>query len=200
MIKAVIFDFGQTLVDSATGFRKAEKDAQAKIFSNLGLSLREDFLKNYRRFRKELHEQSVFSRMTLWKKVYFYYSQESDLSLLETWEREYWMTVRAHTTLFPKSRAGFKIPGRKIQGRPYHQHPGSTGIRDPSHAHVPGTGAVFEIVIVAGEGEYPRNPTLNRSVFVWKICSFYLENRYMSATTGESISVGLRMPDCTLSG
>jgi phosphoglycolate phosphatase-like HAD superfamily hydrolase len=28
MIKAVIFDFGQTLVDSAGGFRKAEKEAQ----------------------------------------------------------------------------------------------------------------------------------------------------------------------------
>jgi len=30
MIKAVIFDFGQTLVDSGDGFRRAEKEAQGQ--------------------------------------------------------------------------------------------------------------------------------------------------------------------------
>ena len=30
MIKAIIFDFGQTLVDSADGFRSAEKIAKEK--------------------------------------------------------------------------------------------------------------------------------------------------------------------------
>jgi FMN phosphatase YigB (HAD superfamily) len=28
MIKAILFDFGQTLVDSSNGFRAAEKEAQ----------------------------------------------------------------------------------------------------------------------------------------------------------------------------
>jgi len=32
MIKAILFDFGQTLVDSTKSFREAEKEAQVKIF------------------------------------------------------------------------------------------------------------------------------------------------------------------------
>ena len=32
MIKAILFDFGQTLVDSADGFRAAETIAKEKIF------------------------------------------------------------------------------------------------------------------------------------------------------------------------
>ena len=41
MIKAVIFDFGQTLVNSADGFRTAEKQAQDKLFKIPGSSVRE---------------------------------------------------------------------------------------------------------------------------------------------------------------
>ena len=52
-VKAVIFDFGQTLVDSADGFRQAEKEAQEKLFAGLALSLRDPFLENYRRFRSQ---------------------------------------------------------------------------------------------------------------------------------------------------
>ena len=47
-IKAVIFDFGQTLVDSADGFRQAEKEAQEKLFGHMALSLKEKFLDRYR--------------------------------------------------------------------------------------------------------------------------------------------------------
>ena len=50
MIKAVIFDFGQTLVNSAYGFRTAEKEAQDKLFKNLGLTVRDDFMAIYRRY------------------------------------------------------------------------------------------------------------------------------------------------------
>ena len=52
MIKAILFDFGQTLVDAADGFRAAEKAAQAKLFANMSLTLHEDFMANYRRIRK----------------------------------------------------------------------------------------------------------------------------------------------------
>jgi len=37
MIKAVVFDFGQTLVDAADGFRSAENAVQDRIFSDLRL-------------------------------------------------------------------------------------------------------------------------------------------------------------------
>jgi hypothetical protein len=37
MIKALINDFGQTLVDSADGFYKVEKEAQRKIFNVINI-------------------------------------------------------------------------------------------------------------------------------------------------------------------
>ncbi len=102
-IKAILFDFGQTLVDAADGFRTAEKEAQSKLFANMSLTLHADFMDNYRRIRKTLHAESNFSRISLWREVYFYYCLKHDDSLLETWETEYWKTVKARTTLFPET-------------------------------------------------------------------------------------------------
>ena len=102
MIKAVIFDFGQTLVDSANGFRTAEKEAQDKLFTNLGLTVREDFLTIYRRLRKEFHDRSNFSRNSLWQEVFFYYCVAVESDLLVRWETDYWETVKNYTILFPK--------------------------------------------------------------------------------------------------
>ena len=181
MIKAVIFDFGQTLVDSANGFRKAEKDTQAKMFSNLGLSLQEDFLKNYRRFRKELHEQSIFSRMTLWKEVYFYYSQEPDLCLLETWEKEYWVVVRAHTTLFPKVEPVLKSLAEKYRVALITNTQGQQGYGTHRMHMFPELEPYFEIVIVAGEGGVPPKPHPEP----FRLC---LEN--LQLLPGESVYVG----------
>ena len=64
-IQAVIFDFGQTLVDSADGFRRAEKEAQERLFAGLALSLREPFLENYRRIRSPFHGRSDLSRRAM---------------------------------------------------------------------------------------------------------------------------------------
>ena len=72
MIKAVIFDFGQTLVDSADGFRMAEKQAQQKLFGHMALSLKEKFVERYRRVRQEFHGRSNFSRSAMWREVYHY--------------------------------------------------------------------------------------------------------------------------------
>ena len=103
MIKAVLFDFGQTLVDSANGLRTAEKEAQTRIFSDVSLTSWKNFLSNYRRIRKEFHSRSQFSRKSIWQELYFYYCLAPDLTRLETWENEYWETVKAHTTLFPEA-------------------------------------------------------------------------------------------------
>ncbi|MGD9065136.1 MAG: hypothetical protein PVI42_13505, partial [Desulfobacterales bacterium] len=103
MIKAVIFDFGQTLVDSANGFRTAEKQAQKNLFAILGLTNREDFLKIYRRLRKEFHERSDFSRNSLWREVLYYYCVAPETGQLEKWETEYWETVKTRTTIFPET-------------------------------------------------------------------------------------------------
>ena len=65
MIRAVIFDFGQTLVDSAEGFRSAEKQVEKKIFDDLALTSWQEFLENYRKIRRQFHEKSSFSRKAI---------------------------------------------------------------------------------------------------------------------------------------
>jgi FMN phosphatase YigB (HAD superfamily) len=95
MIKAILFDFGQTLVDAANGFRKAEKEAQKRLFADPGLNKKEDFLATYRRIRKKLHDRSNFSRKSLWQEVYHFYGLKPDTRVLETWETAYWETVKA---------------------------------------------------------------------------------------------------------
>jgi putative hydrolase of the HAD superfamily len=102
-IKAVLFDFGQTLADSADGFRSAEKDAQQKIFKSLALTEWEEFLQNYRRIRTEFHAKSKLSRFDIWQEVYWYYCRECDNELLQKWEHEYWCKVKESTTLFPET-------------------------------------------------------------------------------------------------
>ena len=158
MIKAVIFDFGQTLVDSANGFRTAEKEAQDKLFSNLGLTVRDNFLTIYRRLRKEFHERSDFSRNSLWQEVFFYYCVAVDSKLLVEWETEYWETVKKHTVLFPEvSKVLTALRSRydialitNTQGQK------TTGTHRISL--YPELGNFFKVMIVAGEGGTPPKP------------------------------------------
>ncbi len=103
MIKAVIFDFGQTLVDSAEGFRSAEKQVEKKIFKDLALTSWQEFLEIYRKIRKQFHEKSNFSRKALWQEAYWYYCRQCDEELLEKWEHQYWEKVKAGTRLFPET-------------------------------------------------------------------------------------------------
>jgi HAD superfamily hydrolase (TIGR01549 family) len=103
MIKAVIFDFGQTLVDSAEGFRSAEKQVEKKIFKDVALTSWQEFLENYRKIRKQFHEKSSFSRKAVWQEVYWYYCRQCDEKLLEKWEHQYWEKVKDSTRLFPET-------------------------------------------------------------------------------------------------
>jgi len=158
MIKAVIFDFGQTLVDSANGFRMAEKEAQNKLFINLGLTVKEDFLAIYRRLRKEFHDRSNFSRNSLWQEVFYYYCVAVDSALLVCWETEYWETVKNLTTLFPEAtgvldslRAHYEIALiTNTQGQK------ATGTHRISL--YPELENYFSVIIVAGEGGTPPKP------------------------------------------
>jgi putative hydrolase of the HAD superfamily len=158
MIKAVIFDFGQTLVDSADGFRAAEKQAQDKLFAFLGLTKREDFLAIYRRLRKEFHGRSDFARNSLWREVLYYYCVAPETGQLEMWETEYWETVKTCTTMFPEAEevleslsARFKVAlitntqGQKTSG---------------SHriSLFPELERFFQTIIVAGQDNIPPKP------------------------------------------
>jgi len=158
MIKAIIFDFGQTLVNSAAGFRAAEKAAQAKLFSNLGLTIQEDFLANYRRLRQELHEQSNFSRKFLFHELYYYHCRTPDEKLLEQWESEYWETVKARTSLFPEALEVLKYLNEQYQVALITNTQGQKSEGAHRISLYPQLEAYFKAVIVAGEGGVAPKP------------------------------------------
>ena len=158
MIKAIIFDFGQTLVNSADGFRAAEKEAQAKLFSNLGLTLQEDFLANYRRLRKALHEQSNFSRKFLFHEIYYYYCLTPDEKMLELWETEYWETVKAHSSLFPEALEVLKCLNNRYQVALITNTQGQKTAGTHRISLYPELEKYFKVIIVAGEGGIPPKP------------------------------------------
>jgi HAD superfamily hydrolase (TIGR01549 family) len=158
MIKAIIFDFGQTLVDSADGFRAAEKEAQDKLFSNLGLTVRQDFMDVYRRLRKEFHEQSNFSRKALFNEVYFYYCHAPDDTLLDKWEAEYWETVKARTALFPEARQVLAALNKNYQLALITNTQGQKTAGNHRISLFPSLDQFFKVIIVAGEGGVPPKP------------------------------------------
>jgi putative hydrolase of the HAD superfamily len=158
MIKAIIFDFGQTLVDAADGFRKAEKEAQKNLLADPGLKQQEDFLTTYRRIRKELHDRSNFSRKSLWQEVYHFYDLKPDTRLLETWETAYWETVKANSTLFPETVKVLKSLTSKYQlglitNTQGQQRSGTHRISEFSELET-----YFKVIIVAGENRIPPKP------------------------------------------
>ena len=181
MIKAVIFDFGQTLVNSADGFRKAEKEAQAKLFSNLGLTIQKDFLTIYRRLRKELHEQSNFSRQFLFNEVYYYYCLAPDDLLLEQWETEYWETVKANTSLFPEALGVLKKLNERYQVALITNTQGQKTTGSHRISLYPELEPYFKEIIVAGESGVPPKPDPEP----FRIC---LEK--LSVAPGEAVYVG----------
>ncbi len=107
MIKAIIFDFGQTLVDSAEGFRSAEKIAKEKVFSSLFPNAGDDhlqiFLTEYRQIRKSFHDESNFSRFEIWQAVYERFNCRNDYKKLKQMETDYWKLVQSMTKPFPET-------------------------------------------------------------------------------------------------
>jgi putative hydrolase of the HAD superfamily len=158
MIKAVIFDFGQTLVDSANGFRTAEKEAQDKLFPNLGLTVREDFLAIYRRLRKEFHDRSNFSRNALWQEVFYYYCVAVNSDLLVRWETEYWETVKKHTFLFPEVTGVLDSLSRRYKVALITNTQGQRSTGTHRISLYPDLENFFKVIIVAGEGGIPTKP------------------------------------------
>jgi len=157
-IKAILFDFGQTLVDAADGFRTAEKEAQSKLFANMSLTLHAEFMDNYRRIRKELHARSNFSRILLWREVYFYYCLKFDDPLLKTWETDYWETVKTKTTLFAETLRVLKDLSPKYQlglisNTQGQQHSGTHRL-----SQFPELEKYFQEIIIAGENGIAPKP------------------------------------------
>jgi HAD superfamily hydrolase (TIGR01549 family) len=159
MIRAIVFDFGQTLVDSSEGFRAAEKEAQEKAFAALGLTDREAFLSVYRAIRTAFHARSRFSRKAILEEVFRHYGRDPDPLLLEGWENDYWRRVQAMTRVFPEADEVL----RKLRERAYRLAliTNAQGQREEGQhrlGNYPELERHFEVVVVAGEGGIPPKP------------------------------------------
>jgi HAD superfamily hydrolase (TIGR01549 family) len=158
MIKAILFDFGQTLVDSAGGFRAAEKEAQMRIFADLGVESWTDFLARYRKLRGEFHARSDFSRRALWEAVYSHFGCEPAALSLRDAEREYWETVQSHTQPFAEAGAVVaQLAGRYPLALITNTQGQGTGYRHRL-ALFPNLERHFRVIIIAGEDGVPPKP------------------------------------------
>lgn len=159
MIRAVVFDFGQTLVDSADGFRAAEKEAQEKAFEALGLADREGFLEVYRRIRSDFHSRSRFSRRMILEALFGHYGRTVDPALLEGWENDYWRRIQAMTRVFPETTAVLEA----LRNRGYRlavitNAQGQRNVGMHRIGNYPELERYFETVIVAGEAGIQAKP------------------------------------------
>ena len=162
MIEAVLFDFGQTLVDSADGFRSAEKMAKERIFLDIFPYANdgqwEVFLTEYRQIRKKFHAESNFSRPAIWKTVYGRFHCEVQSRALETLETEYWDLVKSRTRPFPET-----IPVlRELFGKFQLGIVTNTQGQKSSGTHritlFPEIEKYFTAIVVAGESGIPPKP------------------------------------------
>ncbi|MEW6334305.1 MAG: HAD family hydrolase [Thermodesulfobacteriota bacterium] len=158
MIRAIVLDFGQTLVDSAEGFRAAEKEIQQKAFAACGSNARERFLEGYREVRTRFHARSDFSRRRLLEEVLRQYGREVHSLLLEQWETGYWEQVRSKTRVFPETEAVLAALRERYRLALITNTQGQKRNGEHRLVHYPQLERFFEVVIVAGEEGIPAKP------------------------------------------
>lgn len=158
MIRAVLFDFGQTLVDSSRGFKQAEKEVQEKIFEALAVTDRERFKTHYRRIRADFHGRSDFSRYAMWDELYYYYCVAPDAGLLRRWEEDYWKTVKAGTRPFEETLEVLSALDRRYPLALITNSQGQMSEGPHRITLFPEIEKFFKTIIVAGEGGIPAKP------------------------------------------
>ncbi len=161
-IKAVLFDFGQTLVDSAEGFRAAEKTAKEVLYKDIcrkiGPVQREAFVSRYREIRKAFHARSQLSRPDIWRAVYEAFGAQEDASGLNTWEQAYWETVKSKTKPFPETREVLAALSQAYRLGLITNTQGQKSSGTHRMALFPSLERFFEVIVVAGEGGVPPKP------------------------------------------
>ena len=164
MIKAILFDFGQTLVDSADAFRAAEKEAKDRLFAQLeadpGGPSWDEFLTRYRAIRKEFHQQSNFSRPAIWQAVYEVFNYKPDPQCLKNWENHYWAMVGSRTRPFPETIPVLEKLSQKYQLSLITNTQGQKNEGGHRLALFPELEQFFQVIIVAGESGIPTKPDL----------------------------------------
>ena len=158
MIKAVLFDFGQTLVDSSLGFRTAEKQAQRKLHAMLEGVDWDAFIERYRITRKAFQDRSEFSRLALWQAVIDDWQGKADSGTLQSWEQAYWSTVRQNTVVFPEAGDVLQQLRSAYRVGLITNTQGQTSDSTHRSADFPELAGLFEVVVVAGEGGIAAKP------------------------------------------
>jgi HAD superfamily hydrolase (TIGR01549 family) len=158
MIKALLFDFGQTLVDSSCGFRSAEKESQEKIFRDHDMESWEEFLANYRQIRKNFHENSIFSRRVVWEAVHRHHCRHPNPQRLEKWERDYWKIVESGTSVFPETENVLTELTTNYRLGLITNSQGQVNNEKHRLSQFPKLESFFDAIIVAGEAAIPPKP------------------------------------------
>ncbi len=185
MIKAIIFDFGQTLVDSADGFRLAEKTAKEILFSRIFPKASTDqwltFQTEYRQIRKQFHARSELSRPAIWKAVYNRFNCWFDTKELLQMEREYWETIKNLTIPFPETVRVLKELALQFRLGIITNTQGQKSSGSHRITLFPDIEQFFEILVIAGESGLPPKPDSR---------SFQLCMEKMDLKPDEAIYVG----------
>ncbi len=159
MIRAVVFDFGQTLVDSSDGFRAAEKELQEKAVTLLAPSAREGFLEVYRQIRSRLHSRSIFSRGALLEELFHHYGRRIDPALIGQWETAYWERITSMTRPFPEAETVLeKLLSRGYRLALISNTQGQRKEEKHRLSNYPALERFFEVIVIAGEAGIPAKP------------------------------------------
>jgi HAD superfamily hydrolase (TIGR01549 family) len=159
MIRAIVFDFGQTLVDSAEGFRTAEKELQRKAYAELDQVSWMEFLDVYREIRSCFHARSNFSRKEILEALFGRYGQQADPALIEQWETGYWKRIKVMTRVFPETENVLEtLQAKGCRLALITNAQGRKAERKHRLGHYPQLERFFEVIIVAGEGKVPAKP------------------------------------------
>ena len=157
-IKAIIFDFVQTLGTASEGYKAAEANSQKKLFDKLELTDWDGYKELYRKERKEHFLRSDFSRKNVWLKLCSEYSRQADNSFLDMLENEYWDIVQKSMKLFPETISVLeKLKNNyKLGMISNSQKDGST--RALNSDEYDRMIKYFDHVIISAEGDIPAKP------------------------------------------
>ncbi|MEX0331109.1 MAG: HAD family hydrolase [Puniceicoccaceae bacterium] len=157
MLKAVLFDFDQTVVNSAEGFRAAEHWLQKEIFTFLKLSGWEPFITSYREFRRRGSADTPEQKLEQWRAFCQEFENPPGEDLLLSWRDGYWSLVDNGSALFPETISVLgKLKKHFLLG--LITNASSTGGDFHRLERLPELHASFDRVVLCGGQDMPAKP------------------------------------------
>jgi putative hydrolase of the HAD superfamily len=158
MLKAILFDFDQTVVNSADGFRHAENGLQREIHARLSGVEWESFISLYRRIRdSRQNDEAPAGKVRQWQEVCRQFNAEPDAATLQAWETGYWQRVEEGTAPLPGAVELLdRLHARFALGLV--TNAATVGERTLRCEHFPELLDRFDAVVVCGESGLPLKP------------------------------------------